>query len=257
MVELSIVLPTCNRASLLTNALSVIDRNTQCSHEIIVVDGASTDNTQNVLADAKQWLGDRLTVIREPRRQGFVRAANQGFKAATGRNLTWLNDDARPLPSAFDLAISHLDSQGPSVGFVAMFHRWHSMRNIAYEAQHNFDSYRLCHVRGTLYANFPVGRRETFEKLGYFDERFFVCAADPDLSLKAWNAGLSIVPGCGCFIDHDEIDDARRSADSAAGMEDNARLFAKWHLPDKSATSNFDPKRPCTLKGLRARSEAA
>ena len=167
--------------------------------------------------------------------------------AATGRNLTWLNDDARPHYGALDLAITHLDAMGDSVGFVAMFHRWHSMRNIAYETHHGFEAYRLCHIRGTLYANFPVGRRSTFERLGYFDERFYVCAADPDLSLKAWNAGLSIQPACGCLIDHDETDDARRSADSTAGIADNERLFAKWSLPLKSAKNDFDPRNPCTL----------
>ena len=141
----------------------------------------------------------------------------------------------RPHPGTLDLAVTHLDALGDSVGFVAMYHRWHSMRNIAYEMQHGFDAYRLCHVRGTLYANFPVGRRATFERLGFFDERFYVCVPDPDLSLKAWNAGLSVVPALGCLIDHDELDDARRSADSQAGIEDNARLFAKWDLPAKSS----------------------
>ena len=33
-------------------------------------------------------------MIREEQRQGFVRAANKGFRAAAGRNMIWLNDDA-------------------------------------------------------------------------------------------------------------------------------------------------------------------
>ncbi len=258
MFDLSIVLPTCNRATLLQKAIESIASATACRYELIVVDGASTDETASVLAHARDVLGDRLTVIVEDRREGFVRATNKGFRAARGRNLTWINDDARPIGTSLDTAIDQIDSADANVAFVAMFHRWHSRWNIAYETCHEHRKYQLCHVRGTLYANFPVGRRETFERLGFFDERFYVCAADPDLSLKAWNAGMSIVPAFGAIIDHDEVVDDRRTVDSTRGQEDNARLFAKWDLPPKNTVKNdFDPANPCTLIGLRSKSQAA
>lgn len=250
--QLSIVLPTCNRAELLRRSLASIELNTRCSHEVIVVDGASTDHTRDVLADASRHWGQRLRVIREERREGFVRAANKGFLAASGQYLTWLNDDARPLPGALDLAIEQLRSLDEQVGFVAMFHRWHTTWNVAYETRDAGRIYRLCHVRGTLYANFPLGRRDVYERLGYFDERYYVCAADPDLSLKAWHAGLRVAPAFGAIIDHDEVEDERRLSDSPSGSQDNARLFEKWDLPPKNPLRNdFDPARPCTLRGLR------
>src|SRR3954470_12226138 len=238
MLELSIILPTCNRAALLAKSLASISAGVQCEHEIIVVDGASADGTSQILDQASAKLGDRLRVIREPQREGFVRAANKGFKAARGKNMIWLNDDARPLPGALDLAIQQLDQQPANVAFVALFHRWNSTWNVAYESEHKGKKYRLCHVRGTLYANFPIGRRETYERLGFFDERFYICGADPDLSLKAWYAGMSIVPAMGCMIDHDEIADERRTADTTRGEEDNRRLFEKWDLPAKNLHCN-------------------
>src|SRR5439155_16498159 len=128
-----------------------------CSFELIVVDGASTDNTASVLLAAKEDLGDRLRVIIEERREGFVRATNRGFRAATGRNLTWLNDDAWPIGPSLDIAVQQIDALEQDVAFVALFHRWHSRWNIAYETQRENRKYQLCHVRGTLYANFPVG----------------------------------------------------------------------------------------------------
>src|SRR3954468_14230599 len=123
MYDLSIVLPTCNRAALLERAIAAIAANTRCQYELIVVDGASTDHTPAVLDDASCSLGDRLKIIREPRREGFVRAANQGFRAASGRYMTWLNDDARPLAGALDHAVEQLESLGydSDVAFVAMF----------------------------------------------------------------------------------------------------------------------------------------
>jgi len=252
MLDLSIILPTCNRAALLERSLSDITRDLRCAHEIIVVDGASNDATPQVLNHASQQLGERLRVIHEEQREGFVRAANRGFRAARGRCITWLNDDARPLPGALDAAIAQLDRASSDVAFVAMFHRWHSQKNIAYETTLDGRVFRLCHVRGTLYANFPLGRRETLERLDYFDERYFIRAADPDLSLKAWHAGMRIVPAYGCAIDHDEVEDDRRACDSSIGREDNRKLFEKWDLPARDPFRNdFDPQRPCTLRGLR------
>ncbi|CAN5396185.1 hypothetical protein BH09PLA1_BH09PLA1_31830 [soil metagenome] len=258
MLELSIILPTCNRASLLEKALAAIESGVRCSHEIIVVDGASADHTPEILTHAARAMDDRLRVIREDRREGFVRAANKGFRTARGKYMTWLNDDARPVNGALDLAVKQMESADDDVAFVAMFHRWHSLKNVAYETDHRGRTYRLCHVRGTLYANFPIGRRETFERLNYFDERYFVCAADPDLSLKAWQAGMKIVPAYGALIDHDEIEDARRIDDSKFAEQDNQKLFDKWDLPARNVTRNdFDPARPCTLRGPRETSALA
>ena len=252
MFDLSIVLPTCNRAEPLRQTIWTIERQTRCTHEIIVVDGASEDRTAEVLKQAKNELGDRLQIIREDQREGFVKAANKGFRVARGRNLTWLNDDARPVEDALDLAVAQMDSENPDVAFVAMFHRWHSQKNIAFETNYRGQVYRLCHVRGTFYANFPVGKTSTYKQLGYFDERYYVCAADPDISLAAWNAGMRIVPAYGAIIDHEELVDRRRQHDTTRGDEDNARLFAKWDLPERNLLHNdFDATRPCTLRGLR------
>jgi len=251
-MDLSIVLPTCNRATLLERSLAALWTYVNCDYEVIVVDGASDDATPLVLADAGRWMKRRLRVIREDRREGFVRAVNKGFRAARGRNVMWLNDDARPLPGALDNAVQQLDDAPAGVGLVAMYHHVDVERNIAHEAMRRGRPYRLLHVRGTLYANFGMGRRDTFARLGYFDERYFLNAADPDFSLKVWHAGLRVVPSDDAFIDHDEHADERRAQDSVRGRQDNERLFAKWDLPPKNAAINdYDPARPCTLRGLR------
>jgi GT2 family glycosyltransferase len=253
MYDLSIIIPTCNRAELLRRGLKSLRQDVRCSFEVIVVDGASEDATGAVLAEFGNYFGDRLKIIREERREGFVRAANKGFRAAAGRNMIWLNDDARPLPGTLDEAVRQIDSAAADVAFLAMFHRFASERNVAFETTHDGKTFRLCHVRGTLYANFPIGRRQTYQTLGYFDERFYFFGADPDLSLKAWHAGMWIEPAHGCFIDHDERADQRRAQDMDRGRVDNQKLFAKWDLPPKNpARNDFDPARPCTLRGIGA-----
>ncbi len=259
MIDLSIVVPTCNRAALLEACLRTLHQTVNCEFEVVVVDGASYDDTPAVLAEAADLFGGRLRVITEDDRGGFVRATNLGLRAARGEHLTWLNDDARPVPGALDRAVIQAAAAPADVGLVALYHRWHSPRNVAYRTTVADRTYALCHVRGTLYANFAVGRRATFERLGFLDERFYFYGADPDLSLKAWHAGLSVVPARdGVSIDHDEVADDRRADDLPVGREDNAKLFAKWDLPPANVARNdFDPRRPCTLRGLRSGSRAA
>lgn len=251
MIDLSIVIPTTNRAASLASCLAAIRNSVTCSHEVIVVDGASHDNTPAVLESEAAAIGDRLQVIREPRREGFVRAANKGFRAARGKYLTWVNDDARPMPGCFERAMACLVGSNNRAGLAALFHSTPVTRNIAIETRHLNRAFHVLHVRGTLYANFGVGRRELFEQLDYFDERYFLNAADPDFSLKVWTAGFTVEPAFGAFIDHDELPDDRRRADSSFGSMDNTKLFARWDLPDRDPTVLFNPCQPCTCRGLR------
>jgi GT2 family glycosyltransferase len=251
-VDLSIVIPTCNRPEHLRQLLDRIHSDVKCSHEIVVVTGSNDDQTPRVLDDAQKIFGDRLKIIREPRREGFVRAANKGFRAATARNMIWLNDDCRHLHGTLDEAVHQIDAAPAEIAFLAMFHRYASTKNIAYQSEYEGQIYSLCHVRGTLYANFPIGRRQTYESLGFFDEQFYFYAADPDLSLKAWHAGLKVAPAHNCFIDHDEHQDDRRAQDTDRAKDDNVKLFAKWNLPEKNLERNdFNPETPNTLRGLR------
>ena len=253
MIELSIVIPTCNRAPLLRKAIDSIRAAVSCAYEIVVVDGASTDGTQRVLDGLQREMGNALRVIREKKREGFVRAVNKGFRAAKGQFLIWLNDDARPLANSLDSAVQHLKKAPADVGLVALYHRCGAARSVALEKVHNGATFRLMHVRGTLYANFGLGRRELFEQLDYFDERYYVNGGDPDFSLKVWTAGLRVVPAESAFIDHDEYHDDRRADDNPRGQLDNAALFEKWQLPPKNPIRNdFDPARPCTVRGLRS-----
>jgi GT2 family glycosyltransferase len=200
MYELSIVIPTCNRGDLLQRAITTIAESTQVNYQIIIVDGASTDHTPAVIASARATLGERVVCIREHQREGFVRGVNKGFRAACGRAICWLNDDARPAPGALDRAYAQLMTSPPRVGLLAMFHAWKSPKNVAYQTSCGAETYSLCHVRSTLYANFGMGRRTIFEQLNYFDERYIFCGADPDFSLKCWHAGLSVEPAWGAYV---------------------------------------------------------
>ena len=224
----SIVVPTFNRFARLRRCIDKIGQNVPMPHEVIVVDGGSTDG-------ARDWLAERreLRVILEPTREGAVKAFNKGFKAATGHYVMWLNDDAYPLPGSVENAVAMLERQDlPDLGMVAFYHNWHSERNVLDRVTRDGESYELCHVRGYPYANFGLLRRSLLQAVGFIDERYYFFAFDPDLSLKVQREAGKLVLGCRtALVHHDEYHDDRKVGDLSVGREDNEKLFAKWNLP--------------------------
>ncbi|MCB2186149.1 MAG: glycosyltransferase [Deltaproteobacteria bacterium] len=246
--ELSVVIPTLGRPEGLARCLEALPQAADSQAEILVVASTGDLPTRRMLAGRRD-----LKLILEERPEGAVRAFNRGFQAATGKWLTWLNDDAYPLPGAFQKAMDFLQRpENRKVGLAALYHTWEVKRNWADQVEHDGRGYGVFHVRGTLYANFGLGRRELFEELGWWDHNYYFWGGDPDFSLKVWEAGYE-VKGCPeALICHDCKDDTRRRRDEARARADNERLFAKWDLPPKNTRANdFDPERPCKLRGRR------
>jgi GT2 family glycosyltransferase len=103
--EVSVVIPTRNRADLLSRAVrSVLAQNMRS--EVIVVDDCSTDDTARVLAE----FGDRIRVIRTDRNIERGAARNLGARKARATTLAFLDSDdewkagklAKQLPVAAD-----------------------------------------------------------------------------------------------------------------------------------------------------------
>ena len=243
----SIIVPTFNRLSRLTRCIDKIRRNVTHPHEIIIVDGGSTDG-------AREWLAGQsgLRVILEPEREGAVRAFNKGFRAAAGHYVMWLNDDAYPLPGSVEAAVEMIERPDlADVGMVAFYHNWHRERNVLDRVEHAGEWYELYNVRGYPYANFGLLRRALLERVGYADERYYFFAFDPDLALKVQiEQGLQVIGCRRALIHHDEDHDERKQSDLPQGEEDNAKLFAKWNLP---ATGSYPDPAPAYRRMLKER----
>lgn len=226
----SIVVATYNRLERLKRCLAGVRENVAIPHEVIVVGGGAGDGTE-------EWLDTQPEVrfIRETRREGATRAYNKGFRAARGRYVMWLNDDAYPLPGAVEAAVRTIERPDlADVGMIAFYHNLDREWNRLDSVEHEGLIYSVYNVRGVPYANFGLLRRELLERLGYLDERYYFCAWDPDLSLKVQReAGLGVVGCRQALVYHEELIDERKTEDLAIVDEDNAKLFAKWNLPEK------------------------
>ena len=226
----SIVIATYARFERLKRCIAAIRERVDLPYELIVVGTGAGDGTD-------EWMAAQSDIrfIREGTRQGACRAYNTGFRAARGLYCMWLNDDACPLPGSVEAAVEMIERGDLSdVGMVAFYHNFDRQWNRLDSIERDGEVYSVYNVRGTPYANFGLLRRELLERIGYLDERYYFSAWDPDLSLKVQcQAGLKVIGCRRALIDHEELFDDRKAADLAAFEQDNAKLFAKWSLPEK------------------------
>jgi len=97
--RISVVIPTLNASCFLEKALDSLADQQYPELEVIVVDGASTDGTVELLKKRKDLVSQWISEADE----GQTYALNKGFATATGEVFGWLNSDERYLPGSLRL----------------------------------------------------------------------------------------------------------------------------------------------------------
>jgi len=113
----SVVICTRNRAAFLQKALaSVVQQDfPKADYEIIVVDNASTDQTVKIVAEFRDRA--RVQYLREEQ-IGLTVARNTGWRAASGRFVAYLDDDAVALPGWLNSIASGFQAGPPSIAVI-------------------------------------------------------------------------------------------------------------------------------------------
>jgi glycosyltransferase involved in cell wall biosynthesis len=118
--KISIIIPTRNRAYYLRRGLDSILKSGYPNLEIIVIDGASTDGTVQLL----KTYGNRITKwVSEPD-GGEYFAVNKGLAFATGEIIKFMSDDDVLLPSALDIAGRYF-LENPDVDVIFGQQKWY------------------------------------------------------------------------------------------------------------------------------------
>jgi glycosyltransferase involved in cell wall biosynthesis len=199
----SIVLGSYNRRKFLPKCLnSVRQELADIPHEIIVVDGGSTDGSLKWLAKQKDiltvvqhnhgsWRGQKL-----PRRSwGYF--MNLGFKAAQGKYICMLSDDCLVVPGAIKNALADFEARlasGAKIGALAFY--WRDWPVEDFYAVYTF-------VMDYIYLNNGLYLNKALREVGYLDEdafRFY--AGDVDICLKLMDAGYKVEAAENSYIEH-------------------------------------------------------
>lgn len=193
--------------------------------EIIVVDNASTDGSQ-------QWLSERkdLVYVESKVNTGFTGGNNLGAMHATGNRLLFINNDTKvisKLDGMVDLLADQMvglsacrlqygdKRQQYSFGFnhsparIALswlgVEKWHALPSSFRRLETNPDAYLQDHadldwVSGACFAI----RRADWVAIGGFDTGFFMYCEDVDLCLRVRQRGLRVAYIANCQVIHYE-----------------------------------------------------
>jgi GT2 family glycosyltransferase len=170
--------------------------------EIVVVDNGSSDDSV-----ARLGTPSGVTVVQAGQNLGFAAGANLGARHCRGPLLLFLNPDARLLPGAIHAAVDYLDGH-PEVGILgpllidehgawqASAGRFSVLGHLLLDTRVARRPPRNPRFVDWVHGAFLLVRRSLFERLGGFDERFFMYGEDMDLCARARAAGFrtAIVP---------------------------------------------------------------
>ena len=183
-MKISIITSGYNRVSTIRGAIESVLAQDYPDIEYIIVDGASTDGSVEVIRDAIEGHEDRVKFISEPD-HGMYEAINKGIRMATGDYIGLVHSDDFLYSShtisdiAKRLEETHADFLYGDGLFVnpentdKVVRKWIG------------GTYRLWKVRHGWLPLHPTCyiRREVMEKLGGYDESYMI-AADTDLLVR-------------------------------------------------------------------------
>lgn len=216
MPQVSFVIVNWNRRALLEKCLRSLERQTFSDFEVILVDNGSTDGSLDRLG---MFRFGSIATIRNPENYGFARAVNQGIKAAHGRYIALVNNDAVLDRRWLEEMLGGFASD-PRVGMCAckilFLDRPHVIDKVGHVIFGDGQNYGRGHgaVDQGQYESVEevlspdgaaaVFRTEIFETVGLLDEDFFAYAEDIDIGLRAqlWGWKCLYVPSA--IVLHDQ-----------------------------------------------------
>jgi GT2 family glycosyltransferase len=200
----SVVVLSYNRWERLRETLRALRRDPALrTAQVIVADNASTDGTIDHLS--AEFPHVELLAQRE---NVGIAAFNQGARRATGDTVLILDDDAWPAPGVLERAL----------GVLA---RRHDIAAVALHPRHpesGASEWPFAQRSGGPHDRWPVMgcanlvRREIWERIGGYEEFFFLYRNDTDLALKLLGAGHGVWFDPELVALHDSPAAARKSA---------------------------------------------
>lgn len=224
--HLSIIIPVFNGRHVLVQALEILERDAP-EAEVIVVDGGSTDGALEMVRTRFP-----LVNILEVANHGWSHATNRGFEIATRDLLLTMNSDLFPNRHALEMMVARL-LEKPELGAVGPM-----LFNVDGSRQWGFGTlYRANWINHTKPYNINIlhgaclmTRHDVLERVGGFDENFFLYNEEFDWCWRTTKAGfkLEVLP---CKVVH--VEGASSGRTPAVQIEQNrgSLFLLRKHFP--------------------------
>jgi len=192
--DLSVIIVSYNTADLIGNCLKSVLATSNITKEIFVVDNASSDESSDFIKDKFP----SVHVIANAKNVGFAAANNQVLPQCKGKYIFFLNPDTEVVSDTFIEAISFMDanSQVGLAGTKIMNSDGTLQWSVSYKYPgQKYTTTELSNLPGNIACVLGasmIARSELIEKIGGFDEDFFLYGEDQDLCLKIRELGDEI-----------------------------------------------------------------
>ena len=91
----SVILPTYNRARLVSRSINSVLKQTYNNFELIIIDDGSTDNTKQII---NSFNDNRIVYLKHNHNKHASAARNTGIAKSKGELIAFLDDDDQWLP---------------------------------------------------------------------------------------------------------------------------------------------------------------
>lgn len=203
---LSVITVTYNNEDSILAYLESVEKNLPKNSEIIIVDNASNDTTASILENKKN-----IIFIKSDINLGFSKACNLAAQKASGEYLFFLNPDTKVTKESIEKLVDFYQST-PDAGIVApkifqdddivqpSVRKFPSIFGALNEYYLGIKNSYEAYVPQDLVAievDTVVGaamliKKDLFEKIGGFDENYFMYYEDIDLCKKVHSLGLKV-----------------------------------------------------------------
>ncbi len=211
--RLSVVIPNWNGKRYLGPCLDSLRAQTQPAIEVIIVDNASTDGSQQLVRAGYS----EMRLIELPQNQGFTGACNRGMREAAGEFVALLNNDTEVASDWAAQVIKALDEK-PAAGLVACKMLLYDQRERLHTAGDFFAIDGSAGNRGfgeidhgqydggdyvfSACGGAAVYRSSLLAEIGFLDDDFFFLLEDVDIAWRAQLAGYSVWFAPGAVVYH-------------------------------------------------------
>lgn len=206
MMDVSIIIVNYNSRDITEDCInSIFDKTSGVSFEVIVVDNASTDGSIDLLSKDK-----RIKFIANKDNSGFGKANNIALQYAKGDYIFLLNPDTILLNNAVYYFYEEMKRQDEDVACIGSVLKAHDGLSDTHSYGKFPTNYKLLQNLFNLYTRrkvkhenpgyFPLEvdyitgadlfiRRKVIDKLGFFDEDFFMYFEETDLQYRYKKVG--------------------------------------------------------------------
>jgi GT2 family glycosyltransferase len=193
--RVTIMIATYNRVAELIKTIESCISIEGVEAEILVIDDCSTDRTSDTVRERFPSVG----IVRNPVNRGSIASRNDILRRAKGDYIIALDDDSRFIDGdACERIVERMDAE-PDLGIIAfqvigpenpasmtpqgrMTGEWHC------------SSFACCGA---------VIRRSMLDKTGLFPEFFIHAYEEPDLAMRAWEAGYRVLQWNDIIVYHE------------------------------------------------------